>query len=141
MSASSRSVTAHRWCSPSDSGWSSLPRRGPSRDQERGSCPSAELAPSQSGSASGRDEAVRPPFSAATKTSLLERLSDARGSGCGWPVVCRSPERSPARRAPATPRTADDRHRQHWDLVDLQLVQHAGSSACCAVCAPYTATL
>ena len=30
---------------------------------------------------------------------------------------------------------------QHWDLVDLQLVQHAGSSACCAVCAPCTATL
>src|SRR5207248_5386216 len=40
-----------------------------------------------------------------TKRPLVDRLSDGRGSGCVWPPACRSPERSPARRAKATPRT------------------------------------
>src|SRR6266508_2588850 len=42
---------------------------------------------------------------------LVDRLSDGRGSGCVWPPACRSPERSPARRATATPRTADGHDR------------------------------
>ena len=42
---------------------------------------------------------------------VVDSLSDGRGSGCGWPPACRSRERSPARSASATPRTADGRRR------------------------------
>ena len=52
---------------------------------------------------------------------LVDRLSDGRGSGCGWPAACRSPERSPVA----------DARRQHVELPTATTEQHrrSGESA------------
>src|SRR4051812_8152684 len=44
-------------------------------------------------------------------STIVDQLSDGRGSGCGWPLVYRSPERSPTRCVTATPRTFVGQHR------------------------------
>ena len=69
------------------------------------------------------------------------RPGDGRGSGCAWPPACRSPGRSPARRATATPRTAGrppPNSTGIWWICNSSSTP--ASSARCAVYAPCTST-
>ena len=50
-----------------------------------------------SGSIRAHARSINSPRPTTTRRLLGDRLSDGRGSGCGWPPVCRSPGRSPTR--------------------------------------------